>query len=309
MDQTRYILSRLGQSLLALFCIITITFFIARLAPGGPFNDDKAVPAHIQAKMEAYYGLDKPLPVQYIKYIGNLLTGDFGSSFGNKGFTVAEVIAQGAPISLAIGLGGLLFALAIGIPLGTLAASRKNTKTDYFSMSFAMLGICIPTFVVGPLLAIFFGLRLGWFNAWGWFQPTDWILPSLTLGIYYGAYIARLTRGGMLEILGQDYIRTARAKGVSQFNILFGHAFRGGIIPVVNFLGPALAGLISGSFVVETIFGLDGLGQHFITAATNRDYPLILGTVFFYAVLIITVNFLVDLLQVWLNPRLRAARA
>ena len=298
-----YIISRLLQSLFALFCIITITFFIARLAPGGPFLGEKALPKHLLAQINAYYGLDKPLPVQYVRYLGNFVTGDLGPSLGNKGFTVNEIIAQSWPVSVVIGLFGLLIALLIGIPIGVFAAAHRNTKTDYILMGLAMLGICLPTFVIGPLLGATLGLKLDWFDVAGWGNSSAWILASLTLGLYYAAYIARLTRGSMLEQLSQDYIRTARAKGVSANGTLFKHAFRGGINPVIAYLGPALAGLIGGSFVVESIFGLPGLGQHFIRAATNRDYTLILGTVAVFATLILIMNFIVDVIQVWLDPR------
>lgn len=303
METVRYIVSRLLQSLFALFCIIAITFFIARLAPGGPFLDDKAVPEHLIKQMEVNYGLDKPLVVQFAKYLGKLVQGDLGPSFGNKGFTVNDIIAQGWPVSAVIGFLGLAIALALGIPVGIISASRRNTNVDYTLMGVAMLGICLPTFVIGPLLGLFFGLKLDWFDVAGWENSSAWILASLTLGLYYAAYIARLTRGSMLDVLNQDYIRTARAKGVAPLKVLFKHAFRGGISPVVAYLGPALAGLIGGSFVVEQIFGLPGLGQHFVKAATNRDYWLINGTVTVIAVLILAMNLVVDLIQVWLDPR------
>ncbi len=303
MSTPAYILSRVAQSVFALFCIITITFFLVRLAPGGPFDDDRAVSEHTRAQMDAYYGLDKPLPLQYVKYLGNYIRGDLGPSFGNKGYTVNEVIAQSWPVSVTIGLVGLAIALGIGIPIGVFAAARPNSKTDYLLMSIATLGICLPTFVIGPLLAAFLGLKLGWFDVFGWENSSAWMLASLTLGLYYAAYIARLTRGSMLEQLSHDYVRTARAKGVSPNATLFKHAFRGGITPVVAYLGPALAGLIAGSFVVESIFGLPGLGQHFIKAAKNRDYTLILGTVSVFATLILAMNLLVDIVQTWLDPR------
>lgn len=305
MNTLRYILSRLGQSLFALFCIVTITFFLIRLAPGGPFLDEKAIPQHLVDQMNAYYGLDKPLPVQYFKYMVNFAQGDLGPSLGNKGYTVNEIIAQSWPVSAAIGLAGLFIALLLGIPLGVYAAAHRNTRTDYTLMSAAMVGICLPTFVIGPLLGLFLGLKLDWFDVAGWVNSTAWMLASLTLGLYYAAYIARLTRGSMLDMLSQDWVRTARAKGVSPNKVLFKHAFRGGITPVIAYLGPALAGLIGGSFVVESIFALPGLGQHFIKAATNRDYTLILGTVTVFAILILAMNFIVDLAQTWLDPRRR----
>ena len=303
MEGLKYIGSRILQSFFALCCIITITFFLVRLAPGSPLSDEKAIPPHLLAQMNEKYGLDKSIPVQYVRYLGLLSRGDLGPSFANKGFTVKEVIAQSWPVSAIIGFLGLGIALVIGIPVGVFAASKRNTNTDYFLMGVAMLGICLPTFVIGPLLGLLFGLKLDWFDVAGWENSTAWLLASLTLGLYYAAYIARLTRGSMLDVLSQDYIRTARAKGVGPLKILFKHAFRGGITPVVAYLGPALAGLIGGSFVVEQIFGLPGLGQHFIKAAVNRDLLLINGTVTVFAILIIAMNFIVDLVQAWLDPR------
>lgn len=308
METLRYLLSRFAQSLFALFCIISITFFLARLAPGGPFLNEKAIPEHLIEQMKRNYGFDKPLPEQYVLYLGRLLQGDLGPSLGNKGFTVNEVIAAGFPVSLALGICGLIIALFIGIPVGVFAAAKRNTTIDYALMTLAMLGICLPTFVIAPLLGEIFALKLGWFDVALWEDSSAWVLGAVTLGLYYSAYIARLTRGSMLDVLSQDYIRTARAKGVAPLKVLFKHAFRGGITPVVAFLGPALAGLIGGSFVVESVFGLPGLGQHFIKAATNRDYWLINGTVTVFAVLILVMNFLVDILQGWLDPRTRTMK-
>ncbi|MEC5127530.1 ABC transporter permease [Verrucomicrobiales bacterium BCK34] len=301
-----YILSRLAQSIFALLCIVTITFFLARLAPGGPFLEEKAVPAHLMEQMNAKYGFDKPLPVQYALYLSRLVRGDLGPSFGNKGFSVNEVIAEGFPVSLFLGIMGLIIALIIGVPVGVFAAAKRNTVTDYGLMTLAMIGVCLPTFVIAPLLGEIFALKLGWFDVALWEDSTAWFLGAMTLGLYYSAYIARLTRGSMLDVLSQDFIRTARAKGVAPAKVLFKHAFRGGITPVVAYLGPALAGLIGGSFVVETVFGLPGLGQHFIKAATNRDYWLINGTVTVFAILILFMNFLVDVIQAWLDPRTRS---
>lgn len=306
MDTIRYILSRLGQSLVALFCIITVTFFLVRLAPGGPFLDEKKIPEHLLENMNRAYGLDKPLPVQFIRYFGQLLQGDLGPSTGNKGYSVNEVIAQGLPVSLAIGFVGLAVALALGIPIGVFAAANRNTWIDHGLMALALLGICLPTFVIAPLLADLLAIRLGWFDVALWEDSNAWLLGSITLGLFYAAYIARLTRASMLDTLNQDFIRTARAKGVSYLGVLFVHAFRGGIGPVVSFLGPALAGVISGAFVIEMIFGLPGLGQHFVKAANNRDYMLINGTVTVFAVLILVMNFVVDLVQAWLDPRVRS---
>ncbi len=306
MQSAKYILSRFLQALFALFCIVTVTFFLCRLAPGSPFTEEKAVPEHLIEVMREKYGFNEPLPVQWLIYLKEAIRGDLGPSFGNKGFTVNEIIAQSWPVSMVLGATGLLMALALGVPVGMIAASQRNTLWDYLPMGLAMIGICLPTFVIAPLLAETLGTRLGWFDVATWENSSAWLLGSMTLGLYYSAYIARLTRGSMLEVLNQDFIRTARAKGVSPSATLFRHALRGGISPVISYLGPALASLIGGSFVVETIFGLPGLGQHFVKAATNRDYWLINGTVIVYSAMILLFNFLVDLIQVWLDPRRRS---
>ena len=238
-------------------------------------------------------------------YLENLLQGDLGPSFKHVGWDVSELIAQAFPISAQLGLCSLAIALALGLPAGIVAALRKNSPWDYVPMSIAMVGICLPTFVMGPLLILVFSSALGWFSPLGWYTWGDMILPSLTLGLYYAAYIARLTRGGMLEVLNQDFIKTARAKGASESRVVLKHALKGGLLPVVSFLGPAFAGLISGSFIIETIFFIPGLGRFFVTAAFNRDYTMVIGTVLFYATLIILLNLLVDIIQAWLNPRTR----
>lgn len=301
----RFIAKRILETIPVLFIIATMTFFMARLAPGGPFSSDKKIPPQILKNLEAHYGLNKPLYAQYFDYLGNLLKGDLGPSFKYEGRTVNELIGAAFPISLELGCYALVIALIIGLIPGILASSKPNSARDYVPMSLAMAGICIPTFVMGPLLLLVFGLTLGWFNASGWESPRDKVLPALTLGIYYAAYVARLTRGGMLEILNQDFIRTARAKGASGSRILIKHALKGGLLPVVSFLGPAAAGLITGSFIIETIFDIPGLGRFFITSVFNRDYTLVLGTVLFYATLVILFNLAVDVIQVLMNPKLR----
>jgi oligopeptide transport system permease protein len=301
----RFIARRLLETIPVLFIIITATFFMIRFVPGGPFTSEKAVTPEILANLEAHYGLDKPLYQQYFDYLGSLAKGDFGPSFKYPNRTVNEIIADKLPVSLELGLLSLAVALLFGLPLGVIAAVKRNTFFDYICSSIAMMGICIPTFVLGPLLVLVFAIHLGWFNASGWYLPVDRVLPAATLGLVYAAYIARLTRGGMLEVLHQDYIRTARAKGASEFRVIFRHALRGGLLPVVSFLGPAIAGILTGSFVIETIFQIPGLGREFVNSAFNRDYTLVLGTVILYAGLIITLNLLVDIAQVWLNPKLK----
>jgi oligopeptide transport system permease protein len=302
---TRFIVRRLFETVPVLFIIATMTFFMARLAPGGPFSGEKKIPPQILKQLESYYGFDKPLWKQYLDNLGHLLHGDLGPSTKYEGRTVNELIGASFPVSLELGCYALAIALAIGLVAGVIASSKPNSWRDYGPMSLSMMGICIPTFVMGPLLLLIFGLILGMFNASGWDTPRDKVLPSLTLGLYYAGYVARLTRGGMLEILSQDFIRTARAKGASGGRILVKHALKGGVLPVVSFLGPAAAGLITGSFVIETIFDIPGLGRFFIQSVFNLDYSLIMGTVLFYATLVILFNLVVDVLLVLLNPKVR----
>jgi oligopeptide transport system permease protein len=304
----RILLSRLLQGLLTLFVLITLTFFLVRLMPGSPYTDEKALPAHILEQLKAYVGLDKPLPVQYATYLKNLvLERDLGVLLKKEGVTVAEIIGQSFPVSALLGLLSIGIALLVGIPAGIIAAVKKNGPLDFACLAAAMTGICLPSFVIGPLLAVFAGLGLKSLNVAGWNSPADWILPALTLGMVNAAYLARLTRGGMLDVLNQDYIRTAKAKGVPGWRIVTRHALRGGLIPAVAYVGPAFAGMISGSFVIETIFQVPGMGQHFVNATTDREYFLIQGLVLFYGFLIVGANLLSDLAQIALNPRLRAA--
>ena len=432
----KFIIGRLLQAIPTLFIIAGITFFMTRMAPGGPFDDEKQIDKDIKKEIEAHYGLDRSLLEQFLLYLGTLrqevnktrvefdegeqlrdivttdanatlrvhrngkvevrsgkgswhsrlnqrvhliqfdgnlskkihektitfkhdekkqefvledsnttttllvsvdgkvvvtegngkwlgrrappevvvfqigeraglLQGDFGPSFKYVGWEVSELIAQAFPVSAQLGLCSLAIALALGLPAGIVAALRKNSPWDYVPMSIAMVGICLPTFVLGPALILLFSTKLGWFSPMGWYATSDIVLPSLTLGLFYAAYIARLTRAGMLETLNQDYIRTARAKGAPPAQVVTKHALRGGLLPVVTFLGPAFAGLISGSFIIETIFFIPGLGRFFVTAAFNRDYTMVLGTVLFYATLIILLNLLVDVIQAALDPKAR----
>ncbi len=301
----RFITSRFLQSLLALFLVITATFFMVRFVPGGPFTAEKAVTPEILRNLEAHYGLNKPLWRQYLDYLGSLARGDLGPSFKYPNRTVNEIIADKVPVSAELGALSLSLALVLGVGLGTLAAVNRNSWIDYTASTFGMAGISIPTFVVGPLLVLALAIHLGWFNASGWYGPADRVLPSLVLGIAYAAPISRLTRGGLLEVLNQDFIRTARAKGASEFRVVTRHALRGGLLPVVAYLGPATAGILTGSFVIETIFQIPGIGREFINSAFNRDYTLVLGTVILYAVLIMALNLAVDIAQAWMNPKVR----
>ena len=302
----RFALSRMLQAIPVLLVVITMTFLLVHSAPGGPFSADKAVPAEVLEALEAQYNLNQPLWQQYISYLGDVVRGDMGPSFKYPGRSVNELIYSGLGTTAELGFYAMLVAIFIGVIAGVTASMRPNTMQDYVPMTAAMIGICMPSFLLGPLLVLIFGIHLDWLPVSGWNQiPGDKILPAITLGTGYAAYIARLSRGGMLEVLSQDYIRTARAKGLSEFLIIGKHALRGGLIPVVAFLGPAFAGLLGGSFVVETIYQIPGLGRFYVQAAFNRDYTMILGTTVFFATLIIVFNLLSDMLAVWLNPKLR----
>lgn len=301
-----FILKRIAQAIPVMLVVITITFFMVRAAPGGPFDDERDVPPEVLKNLNARYNLDASVWEQYTEYLANLLRGDFGPSFKYTNRTINEMIGFGFPVTLELSLYALVFAMCIGLLAGTISALRPNTWQDYIPMSTAMLGICLPSFVLGPLLILIFGIWLEYLPVSGWgYTPADKILPSITLGFTYAAYIARISRGGMLDVLSQDYIRTARAKGLSSFRIVRAHALRGALTPVISFLGPAMAGLLAGSFVVESIFQIPGLGRYYIQAAFNRDYTMILGFTIFYAGLIVVFNLIADILLVWLNPKLR----
>jgi oligopeptide transport system permease protein len=292
------------QGIAVILGVLCITFLLLRMAPGGPFQGERVVAEHIRQAQAVRYGFDKPLPVQLWNHIVSFVTFDFPPSPMMPGRGVDEVIAQGFPVSAQVGLAALCIALAIGIPVGALAALRPNTLEDRASTLAATLGICTPSLVLGPVIALIFGLKLRWFNASGWYDADDWVLPAMTLGIIYSAYIARLTRGGLRETLAQEFIRTARAKGASETAIVFRHAFKLACLPVLNFLGPTAAGLMTGSIVTESVFQLPGLGQHFVGAAVNRNYELAMATAAFYALLIVAFNLLVDVVQAMLNPRI-----
>ena len=303
------LLKRLLIAIPVILIVITITFFLIRMAPGGPFDAEKAVPPEVLKSLNERYNLDAPVIVQYKDYMLNLLQGDFGPSLRYPSRSVTEMIFTGMPVTFELAFYAILGALIIGIFAGVLAAVKRNTALDYIPMTIAMIGICMPTFLLGPLLVLFFGIHLELLPVSGWDTLAgDKILPSVTLGAAYAAYIARLSRGGMLETLNQDYVRTARAKGLSEFNVVFNHAMRGGLIPVLSFLGPAVAGLIGGSFVVETIFQIPGLGRFYVEAAFNRDYTMILGTTIFFSVLIIFFNLLSDLAVLIANPQSRSSQ-
>lgn len=301
----KFILRRLLELIPVLLIAITLVFFMVRLAPGGPFTQEKSFSKDAMARLNEHYGLDKPILAQYASYMLNLLKGDLGPSFQYPTRSVNEIISETFPVSLELGSWAMLFALTIGLTAGIIASLRPNTMQDHIPMGMAMTGICMPSFVLGPLLILIFGLWLRWLNASGWETASDRILPAITLGSAYAAYIARLTRGSMLEILPSDFIRTARAKGLPEKVVILKHTLKNAILPVVSFLGPATAGIITGSFVVETIFNIPGMGRMFVLSAFNRDYTLILGLVVFLGVLVVLFNVVVDILLGLLNPKLR----
>jgi len=302
-----YALRRLAAAVPTFLLIVAAAFFLMRAAPGGPFDEEQTLPPEIAANMQAAYGLDQPVHVQFARYLGGLLHGDLGPSFRLKDFTVAELIARGLPVTLSIGVAALVLALAVGIPLGLVAALRHNRWVDHAVMSVALAGVAIPNFVVAPVLALTLGLYLGWLPVGGWEAGSlrHMVLPVLTLALPVIAYLARLTRGSLLEVLQSPFILTARAKGLAPGVILRRHALKPTLMPVVSFLGPAAAGLFTGSLVVEQVFALPGVGRYFVQGAVNRDYTLVMGMVVFYATLILLLNLVVDLVYGWLDPRIR----
>jgi oligopeptide transport system permease protein len=303
----RYALGRLLAIVPTFLVIVAAAFFLMRAAPGGPFDAEQTLPPEIEANLQSAYGLDQPVHVQFGRYLAGLARGDLGPSFRMKDFTVAELIGRGLPVTLAVGGGALLLALALGVPLGLAAGLRHNGWADHAVMAVALVGIAVPSFVVAPVLALAFGLHLGWLPVAGWESGRlqYLVLPVVTLALPVAAYVARLTRGSLLEVLQSAYIRTARAKGLAPAVILRRHALKPTLLPVLSFLGPAAASLLTGSLVVEQVFGLPGVGRYFVQGAINRDYTLVMGMVIFYAILILLLNLLVDLLYGWLDPRIR----
>jgi len=312
-----YAMKRLLGAIPTLFIIITATFFMMRIAPGGPFDAQRRLPPEIEHNIKAAYNLDKPVYQQYVIYLGKLAHGDMGPSYKNKDFTVNELIADGLPVSAEIGLLSMVLALGLGGVLGILAALRQNSAVDYSVMSVAMMGITIPTFVVGPILTLIFGVYgltvFGYdvslpVGGWNGGALRNLILPVLVLALPQVAYVARIMRGSMVEVLHSNYVRTARAKGLSNFAIVVRHALRAAVLPLVSYLGPAIAGVLTGSLVVEQLFGIPGIGRYFVQGALNRDYTLVMGVLVYYATAIILLNLLADLLYAVLDPRVRYAK-
>ncbi|MFW5699099.1 MAG: ABC transporter permease [Planctomycetota bacterium] len=305
----RYLLKRLLQTPLVLLLLVTVSFFMMRLAPGGPFDAEKPLDPATRAALDARYGLDRPLHEQYGRFLGRLIQGDLGPSFQFKTRTVNEIIAGNLGPSIVLGLLALSFALGIGLAAGVVSALRQNTALDYSTMTMAMVGLSVPAFVIGPLLQLLVAMRLGWLPVAEYGQglatPRYLILPALTLALPFSARIARLTRAGMLEVINQDFVRTARAKGLREHTVILRHALRGSLLPVIAFLGPAVASLLTGSLVVEKIFQIPGLGRCFVDSALARDYTVVMGTMIVYGGFIIVFNLVTDVLLVLADPRVR----
>jgi oligopeptide transport system permease protein len=303
----RYAIRRLIGIFPTLFCIVSASFFIVRLAPGGPFDQEQALPPQIRANLDRLYGLDQPLGVQYWHYLTGLVHGDFGPSFKLRDFSVGDLIAQGLPLSLALGSAAIALAVLLGIPLGAAAALRRNTAVDYGVGSLVVFGIALPSFVMGPVFALVFGLYLHWLPVAGWEEgePRYLVLPVLTLALPVIAYVARITRGSLLDVLRANYVRTARARGLGEMRVLWRHALRPTLLPVVSYLGPATAYVVTGSLVVETVFGLPGTGRYLVQGAINRDYTLVMGMITVYGAITLVLNLVADLIYGWLDPTVR----
>ncbi|MCL2487052.1 MAG: ABC transporter permease [Oscillospiraceae bacterium] len=300
----KFIIKRVLAAVFTLFVVCTLTFFLMNMIPGGPFLSEKTSARTLEIVNEKY-GLDKPLFEQYLNYMGRLLKGDLGVSFKKQGFTVNQIIAKSFPVSAGLGGIAILWSLALGLPLGVLAAMRRNHVSDRIVMFVCTLGISVPSFVIGGTLMYFIVEQLGLVSGIGLNSPSSYILPVLTLSFSPMSYIARLVRSTMLDVIGQDYIKTARAKGLSNFKVIFKHTMRNTLIPVITYLGPMTAGVLTGGFVVERIFSIPGLGRYFIDAISNRDYPMIMGTTIFFAAILIVANLIVDILYCVVDPRIK----
>ena len=304
----RYIVRRLLWVIPVLFFISIVTFALDHSVPGGPFDREQPLPAEIIANLNRHYGLDKPVYQQYIDYMGRIITKfDFGPVYSSRSRTVNDIFRDHLPVSMELGIYALLIALGIGVPLGVLAALKQNTFWDYLGMGVAVFGISVPNIVLGPLLIWIFALGLGWFPVAGWGTPAKAVMPAVALGLGSSAIIARLTRASMLQVVREDYIRTARSKGLTERLIMVRHALKNAFIPVATILGPMFAALTTGTFVVEQIFAIPGMGKYFITSITNRDYPVVMGTILLYAVFLVLANLAVDITYAFLDPRIRYA--
>ncbi len=303
----RYLLKRLLQAPLVLFVLVTISFFLIRAAPGGPFTRERKGDPASEAALNQRYGLDRPLPAQYLMFLGRLARGDLGYSTKQQDERVSERIVRHLPVSLLLGALALALAVALGVSAGVIAAVRHNRGIDHAAMLLAMVGLAVPAFVIGPLLALVFGLWLRWLPVAGYDGWRHLVLPAITLALPYGARIARLCRAGMLDVINQDFVRTARAKGLSERAVIARHVLRGGLLPVVSYLGPAATDVLTGSLVVEAIFRIPGMGYEFVSGALNRDYTVVMGTVIVYGALLVAFNLLSDVVYGLMDPRVRHA--
>lgn len=300
-----YIIKRLLISIMTLFVIFTITFFLMHLIPGGPFSGEKALPPAVMHNLEVKFGLNKSLPVQYVTYLKNALTGNLGVSTKLQGSTVTGVILTAFPVSMRLGLVAVAFAMIIGIILGIVAAFHNGRAQDKTVMVIATIGTSVPSFVIATVCMILFGVTFTVLPTYGLDTPASYILPAFALSFFPLSFVSRLIRSSLLEVISQDYIKTARAKGLKESTVIFKHAMRNAILPVVTYLGPLMAGVLTGSFVIEKIFTIPGLGKYFVDSITGRDYPLILGTTIFYAAFLIGMNFIVDILYTIIDPRIK----
>jgi len=304
----RYVIRRLLWLIPVLFFISIITFSLAHAVPGGPFDREHALPPEVIANLTRYYGLDQPVWKQYVKYIGDVvLHFDFGPTYRSRGRSVNDIFADHLPVSAQLGLVALLLALCIGVPLGIVSALKQNTVWDYMAMGLAIVGVSVPSIVLGPLLILVFAVGLNWLPVAGWGTPAQMLLPALALGLSQAAVIGRLTRASMLQVVREDYIRTARAKGLVERVVMVRHALRNAFIPVATILGPMFAFLVTGTFIVEQIFAIPGMGRYFVTSITNRDYPVVMGTILLYALVLVLANLAVDISYAFLDPRIRYA--
>ncbi len=303
---TRYIIRRVLWMIPVLFFISVFTFGLLHSVPGGPFDREKPLPPEIKANLEAYYGLDKPLVQQYIDYVGRIITRfNFGPSYAARSRTVNDIFREQLPVSAQLGVFAMLIAVGIGVPLGIIAALKQNSVWDYLGMAVAVLGVSVPSIVLGPILIVIFALSLKWLPVAGWGSPEKMLMPGFALGLAESAIIARLTRASMLQVIREDYIRTARAKGLTERVVMVRHALKNAFIPVATILGPMFAAVVTGTFVVERMFAIPGMGRYFITSISNRDYPVVMGTTLLYAVFLVLANLAVDITYAFLDPRIR----
>ncbi len=302
-----YVIGRFMEALITLFIISTITFILLRVLPGGPFDQEKKLPPEVLKNINAHYHLDEPLYGQYVRYVSGLVRGYLGESYKYTDRTVTDILKDSLPISIQLGMYALILAFLLGIPLGVFAAQKVNTLSDRTAMIFSISGVSLPSFVIAPIFILFFGFYLQWFEVALWEGTLFYILPTIVLGLRPASVIARLTRSSILDVIVSDYVRTARAKGLSESVVFYKHILKNAFLPVLTFSAPLIAGILTGSFIIEKIFAIPGLGEHFVNSVSNRDYPLILGTLLVYSSLLILSNMLVDLLYAYFDPRIKVS--